>query len=143
MLKRLKLKSGFSLVEMLVVVAIIGVLSTVLYTSYTKYVEKSQRSVITKEASDVMNVFEVAFIEHQANGRLENATIDITNYYNFNEMKRLNLKNAYAQASGKTLPSEVYLQYDDDETHIMYEHNGYVAYYSIEDKKVDNVEKWY
>lgn len=142
-----KLKKGFSLVEMLVVVAIIGVLSTVLYTSYKQYVDKSQKAVIEKEAVDVMQVFETAFIEHKANGRLTTETITVDNAYNFDELVTVSisnpLKTLYQKATGNPLPSNVYLQWNEDETHIMYEHNGYVAYYNIADKKVDEIEKNY
>ncbi len=38
-----KNKSGFSLIELMIVVAIIGILGTIAYPSYTKQIQKSRR----------------------------------------------------------------------------------------------------
>ena len=44
-----KLKKGFTLVEMLVVVAIIGILSTILYSSYSRYIRSTKITVAQSE----------------------------------------------------------------------------------------------
>ncbi len=136
-----RLKKGFSLVEMLVVVAIIGILSTVLYVGYSKYVDKSAKNAIEKEASDVMNVFEVAFVDHQAVGRASNAEVNETNFYGFDELYNISLKNTYNSLVDQGLPRNVYLRFDKEKTHVLYDHNGYTAYYNISAKKIDKVEK--
>ncbi len=39
-----KKASGFTLIELMIVVAIVGILSSIAYPSYTKYVQKSKRT---------------------------------------------------------------------------------------------------
>ena len=45
---------GFTLIELIVVVAILAILTTVLYPTYTKYIEKSRESVCLANRSSLM-----------------------------------------------------------------------------------------
>ena len=94
-----KFKKGFSLVEMLVVVAIIGILSTVLYTSYTKYVTQSKKAVAKAEALEIMEVFQTAMVDHQT--AYKGDEVEIDNYTTFEELVTLDMKEAYLDAIAK------------------------------------------
>lgn len=49
---------GFTLIEMLVTLAIIGILSSVIYPSYTSYVERSYRTQAQADLLDFATMFE-------------------------------------------------------------------------------------
>lgn len=48
-------KKGFTLIELIVVIAIIGVLSAILVPSYLNYVEKSKKTALESEAKTIQN----------------------------------------------------------------------------------------
>ena len=62
-----KFKKGFTLVEMLVVVAIIGVLSTILYASYNKYISSTKVTVAKSEVLTIVQCFEAAMVDNTKN----------------------------------------------------------------------------
>lgn len=134
-----KLKKGFSLVEMLVVVAIIGVLSTVLYTSYTKYVTESKKAVAKAEALEIVEVYQTAMVNHYGKERDEEITVE--NYITFNELASLDLKEAYTEATGNALPATTLLSYDSTSKSIIYTANGIKVTYNTTSNSVTSVDE--
>ena len=49
---------GFSLIELMIVVAIIGIIAAIAYPSYTKYVQRSHRAEITEVMVEAAQTFE-------------------------------------------------------------------------------------
>ena len=133
-----KNKKGFSLVEMLVVVAIIGILSTVLYTSYTKYVTQSKKAVAKAEALEIMEVFQTAMVDHQT--AYKGDEVEIDNYTTFEELVTLDMKEAYLDATGIELPDTLSLSYEPVGKCIIYENNGVKVSYSPSNNNVLAVE---
>ncbi len=58
-------KYGFTLIEVLITVAIIGILGAVAYPSYSSYVTKSKRAEPQKELLELANLMEQYFIDHR------------------------------------------------------------------------------
>lgn len=107
-----KRKLGFTLVEMLVVVAIVGILSTVLYSSYKRYLNTTKLTVCEAELYTIVECFEAAMI---SNGRtqIKNGEITPESFTNFTELLQLDLVEVYNYISEIKLPSNVTLQADE------------------------------
>ncbi len=61
-----RIHKGFSLVELMIVVAIIGILASVAYPSYVDFVAKSNRSEGQRELLRIANLQEQYFIDHRS-----------------------------------------------------------------------------
>lgn len=57
---------GFSLIELLITVAIVGILAGVAYPSYTDYVTRSNRSEAQRELMRFANLQEQVFVDTRA-----------------------------------------------------------------------------
>ena len=64
-MRSLKSMKGFTLVELMITVAIIGILSAVVYPSYTSYVSKSNRGESQRELAKIAALQEQYFIDHR------------------------------------------------------------------------------
>ena len=73
MKKVLKNKKAFTLTEMIVVIAIIGILAGVLIPTITGYIKRANQSAAYQEAEAVLNVYEVYETELEA-GLIEETT---------------------------------------------------------------------
>ena len=61
-----KLMIGFTLIEVMITVAIIGILVTIAYPSYTQYVAESNRSEGKRELLRIANLMEQRFLDTRA-----------------------------------------------------------------------------
>lgn len=59
-----KPNKGFTLVELIVVIAIIGVLAAVLAPQYLKYVETARQQKVLQEAETIDSAFRMALTEY-------------------------------------------------------------------------------
>lgn len=121
-----KFKKGFTLVEMLVVVAIIGLLSTILYSSYKRYIESTKIMVAQSEVLTIVQCFEAAMV---ANSRAQYKDDELTpeSFRNFEELFQMDLVDTYNYVSDIDLPTYIELETTGD---------GYLKYINI----IDGVE---
>lgn len=61
---RIKAARGFTLVELMVVVVIIGVMATVVTVSVTDYLVTAKQNVARSEVATIKNALQLFFIEH-------------------------------------------------------------------------------
>ena len=100
-MKNRKNNKGFSLVELIVVVAIMAVLVGVLAPAYLKYVEKSRVQKDVSAVSEVMAACEVALADETINKNTTSATISFAPTATFTKAA------ADADASARTLENEL------------------------------------
>lgn len=56
---------GFTLIEVMITVAIVGILATIAYPSYTEFIARSNRSEAQREILRVANLMELYFLDHR------------------------------------------------------------------------------
>lgn len=62
----MKFVKGFTLVELMITIAIVGILAAVAYPSYTDYVLRSNRSEAQRELLRIANLQEQLFVDSRA-----------------------------------------------------------------------------
>ena len=65
-MKKQQKSNGFSLIELLITVAIVGILAGVAYPSYTDYVTRSNRSEAQRELMRFANLQEQVFVDSRS-----------------------------------------------------------------------------
>ncbi|MGM9900182.1 MAG: type II secretion system protein [Bacilli bacterium] len=121
-MKNKKNQKGFTLVELLVVITIMGVLGTVLVTNYTKYVDKSKQVVVDEQLNEVVQTFELAFVE--------GVTFNETTILNYQDIfdNNIDIENLYESLSSGNLPENATLTIDASK--ITYSLNGKTSSYT-------------
>ena len=120
-MQKRKNEKGFTLVELLVVITIMGILGTLLVTNYTKYVDKSKQVVVDEQLSEIVKAFEVAFLENAKYG--DTTLVDYSTILGL----KVDIKLVYQELTGNTLPTGSILTMDS--TTIVYSLNGKTATY--------------
>lgn len=116
-----KNEKGFTLVELLVVITIMGILGTLLVTNYTKYVDKSKQVVVDEQLNEIVKTFEVAFMENE---KYEDTVL--VDYSTILGLK-VDIKLVYSALTGNSLPTGSVLTMDS--SMIVYSYNGKTAKY--------------
>lgn len=78
LLNKKKNNKGFTLVELVIVIAILAILVGILAPQYTKYVEKSRKSADVNNMDEIIRAIEVYYVEQGVNSNASDETITIT-----------------------------------------------------------------
>ena len=60
----MKFKSGFTLIEVMITVAIVGILAAIAYPSYMQYLLTSSRAQAVTELTEIANLQEQYYLDH-------------------------------------------------------------------------------
>lgn len=82
----MKSKRGFTLIEVLIAIAIVGILAAIAVPAYGKYVREARRNAAKQELSKVVNVFENCYSLNQTyvgcfSGDKFSLSSDVSPYY--------------------------------------------------------------
>lgn len=82
----MKSKRGFTLIEVLIAIAIVGILAAIAVPAYGKYVREARRNAVKQELSKVVNIFENCYSLNQTyegcfSGGTFSLSSDVSPYY--------------------------------------------------------------
>lgn len=78
LLNKKKNNKGFTLVELVIVIAILAILVGILAPQYTKYVEKSRKSADASNMDEIIRAIEVYYVEQGVNSTGAETAVTIT-----------------------------------------------------------------
>ena len=120
-------KKGFTLVELLVVIAILAILASVAVVGYTAFVDKANKSAAESEAHPIDTSIEAAFMTLEV-GDIVKVTDEI------GVVKTADGYTAFELAGTETLADDLSANFADlaanldiDGTTLIYTNNGYVV----------------
>ena len=99
----MKNNKGFSLVELIIVIAIMAVLIGVLAPQYLRYVEKSKKQADLSAVADVYNAVKIAYSDPEFQSKLSADTISLTNGCDIATQCHSTIGNDIAKTCGTTL----------------------------------------
>ena len=78
LLNKKKNNKGFTLVELVIVIAILAILVGLLAPQYTKYIEKSRKSADASNMDEIIKAIEVHYVEQGVNSTGADTTVTVT-----------------------------------------------------------------
>lgn len=78
LLNKKKNNKGFTLVELVIVIAILALLVGLLAPQYTKYIEKSRKSADASNMDEIIKAIEVHYVEQGVNSTGADTTVTVT-----------------------------------------------------------------
>ena len=78
LLNKKKNNKGFTLVELVIVIAILAILVGLLAPQYTKYVEKSRKAADASNMDEIIKAIEVHYVEQGVNSTGADTTVTVT-----------------------------------------------------------------
>lgn len=78
LLNKKKNNKGFTLVELVIVIAILAILVGILAPQYTKYIEKSRKSADASNMDEIIKAIEVHYVEQGVNSTGADTTVTVT-----------------------------------------------------------------
>lgn len=87
--------AGFSLIELIIAIAIMGVLVGVVAPQYLKYVEKSKRVVDVTTAKEVAEAFDRVFAIEDVSTRVGSMYVTMTGWDKTTQMKDLGSSSSF------------------------------------------------
>jgi len=131
-----RLLKGFSLIEMLVVITIIGIIMSAMVVEYSNYIDKSESAIAKQELSQIIQVVDMAISTRTAFIDVDGEKIKVDS---FDELEDANdLIFIFETETGSDL-SDILLTLNNTEKNISYSRGNVTVTFNYETRKfIDN-----